>query len=98
MSPFEADIGYIPRLPLDLLPVGYANVSGVTEATTNSREFQHPYDGPFKHLKEVGENAFLLDIPACWRLHLVFNVARLKLSRGDKTRSHLAPPCPGVRD
>ena len=38
-----------------LLPVGYANVSGVTEATTNSRKFQHPYAGPFKLLRKVGE-------------------------------------------
>ena len=148
MSPFEADIGYIPRLPLDLLapgpftpnshsgsayaenlartmrmlrermeetqlvmvadanehrqqhpfkvgdevfldtrllPVGYANVSGVANEVTNSRKFQHPYAGPFKLLKKAGNNAFLLDIPTHWRLHPVFNVARLKLSRVHRT-------------
>jgi len=126
MSPFEADIGYIPRLPLDLLalgpfipnspsaasytekltkilrmlrermqetqlamvsdaneqrqqhpfkvgddvfldtrllPVGYANVTGVASEVQNSRKFLHPYAGPFKLLKQVGNNAFLLDIP-----------------------------------
>jgi len=46
-----------------LLPVGYANISGVV-TTTNSRR----------------------------RLHPVFNVARLKLSSVDKTRSHPLPP------
>jgi hypothetical protein len=155
MSPFEADIGYVLRLPLDLLapsprapaaesgtayaeklaktlrmlrermeasqltmtaeanekrqphpfqvgdevfldtrslPVGYANVSGVASEGNNSRKFQHPYAGPFKLLKKVGENAFVLDIPGHWRLHPVFNVARLKLSRVDRTRDHPPPP------
>ena len=139
MSPFEADIGYIPRLPLDLLapapfipnspseasytekltkilwmfrermeesqlamvsdaneqwqqhpfkvgddvfldtrllPVGYANVTGVASEVRNSPKFQHPYTGPFKLLKQVGNNAFWLDIPTHWRLHPVFNVTR----------------------
>lgn len=155
MSPFEADIGYIPRLPLDLLapgpftpnlhsgttyaenlsktlrmlreqmeetqlamvadanehrqehpfsvgdevfldthllPVGYANVNGVANDVTNSRKFQHPYAGPFRLLKKAGNNAFVLDIPVHWRLHPVFNVARLKPSRVDRTREHPPPP------
>jgi transposase InsO family protein len=155
MSPFEADIGYIPRLPLDLLapdprtpaskpgreyaeqlvkivrmlrermeetqlamvseanehrqphpfrvgdtvfldtrllPVGYANVNSAANDSANSRKFQHPYAGPFTLLKKVGENAFVLDIPAHWRLHPVFNVSRLKLSRVDHTREHPPPP------
>jgi hypothetical protein len=155
MSPFEADIGYVPRLPLDLLapdprtpdsesgttyaerlskilrmlrermekaqltmtteanekrqahpfrvgdevfldtrllPIGYANVTGAANDNNNSRKFQHPYAGPFKLLKKVGENAFVLDIPAHWRLHPVFNVSRLKPSRVDRTREHPPPP------
>jgi transposase InsO family protein len=155
MSPFEADIGYIPRLPLDLLapdprtpaskpgteyaeqlvkivrmlrermeetqlamvsdanehrqphpfrvgdsvfldtrllPVGYANVNSAANDSANSRKFQHPYAGPFTLLKKAGENAFVLDIPARWRLHPVFNVSRLKLSRVDHTREHPPPP------
>jgi len=155
MSPFEADIGYIPRLPLDLLapgpripisrpgteyaehlvkilrmlreqmeetqltmvleanehrqshpfrvgdsvfldtrllPVGYANVNSTANDNVNSRMFQHLYAGPFTILKSAGENVFVLDIPAHWRLHLVFNVARLKLSKVDKTREHPPPP------
>jgi len=158
MSPFEADIGYIPRLPLDqlapgprtpisrpgteyaeplvkilrmlrermeesqltmvleanehrqphpfrvgdsvfldtrLLPVGYANVNSTANDNINSRKFQHPYAGPFMILKSAGENAFVLDIPAYWRLHPVFNVARLKLSKVDKTREHPPPPLLG---
>jgi len=142
MSPFEADIRYIPRLPLDLLapgprmpnsrpgmeyaerlvkilrmlhermeeaqltmvteenehrqlhpfqigdsvfldtrllPVGYANVNSTANDSGNSQKFQHPYAGPFTILKSAGENAFVLDITALWRLHPVFNVARLKL-------------------
>ena len=146
MAPFKADIGYVPRLLLDLLapdpwrldskeglayaeklsktirmlrermeetqvmitaeanekwqahpfrvgdevfldtqslPIGYTNVTGAANGSNNSRRFQHPYTGPFKLQKKAGENAFVLDIPAHWRLHLVFNVARLKLSRVD---------------
>jgi len=155
MSPFEADIGYIPRLPLDLLapgprtpvsgpgteyterlvkilrmlrermeetqlsmvteanehrqphpfrigdsvfldtrllPVGYANVNPTANDSANSRKFQHPYAGPFTILRMAGENACVLDIPAHWRLHPVFNVGRLKLSRVDRTREHPPPP------
>jgi len=155
MSPFEADIGYIPRLPLDLLapgprtpvsrpgteyaerlvkilwmlcermeetqlsiftvanehrqphpfrigdsvyldtrllPVGYANVNHATNDSVNSRKFQHPYARPFTILRMASENACVLDIPAHWRLHPVFNVARLKLSKVDRTREHPPPP------
>ena len=158
MAPFEADIGYVPRLPLDhlapdpqrlaseegpayaeklsktlrmlrermeetqvtmtteankkqqahpfrvgdevfldtrSLPIGYANVTGAANDSNNSRKFQHPYTGPFKLLKKAGENAFVLDIPAHWHLHPVFNVARLKQSRVDRSREH--PPPPPVR-
>jgi len=155
MAPFEADIGYIPWLPLDLLapdlrrldseegvayaeklsktlrmlrermevtqvtmtgepnekrqphpfrvgdevfldtrllPVGYVNVTGTANNSNNSRKFQHPYAGPFKLLKKVGENVFLLDIPAHWRLHPVFNVSRLKPSKVDWSQEHPPPP------
>ena len=153
MAPFEADIGHVPRLPLDLLapdprrldseeglayaeklcktlrmlhermeepqvamtaeanekrqaplfrvgdevfldtrllPIGYTNVTA--NDSNNSRKFQHPYAGPFKLLKKVGENAFVLDIPRHWRLNPVFNVARLKPSRVDRSREHPPPP------
>jgi len=155
MSPFEADIGYIPRLPLDLLapgprtpnsrpgtefaerlikflqmlrermeevqltmvteanehrqphpfrigdlvfldtrllPVSYANVNSTANDSANSRKFQPPYAGPFTIVKSAGENAFVLDIAAHWRLHPVFNVARLKRSRVDRTCEHPPPP------
>jgi len=155
MAPFETDIGYVPRLPLDLLapdprrldseeglayaeklsktlrmlhermeetqvtmtteanekrqahpfrvgdevfldtrslPIGYANVTGAANDCNNSRKFQHPYAGPFMLLKKAGENAFVLDIPAHWRLHPVFNVARLKPSRVDRNHEHPPPP------
>jgi len=155
MSPFEADIGYIPRLPLDLLApgprtpisrlgteyaeclikilrmlrermeetqltmlseanehrqphpfrvgdsifldtrllsVGYANVISTANDNVNSRKFQHLYAGPFKILKSPGENAFVLDKPAHWHLHPVFNVVCLKLSKVDKTCEHPPPP------
>jgi len=154
MSPFEADIRYIPRLPLDLLapgprtpnsrpgmeyaerlvkilrmlrermeeaqltmvmeanehrqphpfqtgdsvfldtcllPVGYAKVNSTANHSTNSRMFQHPYAGPFTILKSAGKNAFVLNIPVHWRLHPVFNVAYLKLSRVDRTREDPSP-------
>jgi len=155
MLPFEADIGYIPRLPLDLLapgprmpnsrpgmeyaewlvkilrilrerieeaqftmvtetnehrqlhlfrigdsvfldtrllPVGYANVNSTANDSANLRKFQQPYAGPFTILRSAGKNAFDLDIPAHWRLHPVFNVTRLKLSRFDRTSEHPPPP------
>jgi len=40
----------------------------------------------------AGENTCVLEIPAHWRLHPVFNVAGFKLSRVDRTREHLPPP------
>jgi len=70
-------------LDTQLLIIGYANVTGTANDSNNSRKFQHPYEGPFKLLKKAGENAFVLDILADWRLHPVFNVARLKPSRVD---------------
>jgi len=76
------------------LPIGYANVTGAANDSNNSRKFQHPYAGPFKLLKKAGENAFVLDIPAHWHLHPVFNVARLKPSRVDRIREHPPPPPP----
>jgi len=156
MSTFEADIGCIPRLPLDLLapgprtpnsrpgteyaerlvkilrmlrermeeaqltmvmeaneyrqphpfrigdsvfldtcllPVGYANVNSTANDSANSRKFQHLYASPFTILRSAGEIAFVLDIPAHWRFHPVFNVVCLKLSRVDRTCKH-PPPSP----
>jgi len=46
----------------------------------------------FTVLKSAGENAFILDILTHWRLHPVFNVARLKLSKVNRTHDH--PPSP----
>jgi len=155
MSPFEANIGYIPRLPLDLLapglrmpnprrgteyaewlvkilpmlrermeeaqltmlteanehrqlhpfrigdsvfldthllPVCYANVNSTANNSANSQKFQHPYASPFTILKSASKNAFVLDMPAHWRLHPVSNVACLKLSRVNRSREHLPPP------
>jgi len=43
-------------------------------------------------LKKVEENAFVLDIPAHWRLHPVFNVSHLKPSKVDRSREHPPPP------
>jgi len=43
-------------------------------------------------LKKAGENRFVLDIPAHWHLHPVFNDARLKPSRVDRNREHPPPP------
>jgi len=75
-----------------LLPIGYANITGTANDSNNSWKFQHPYAGPFKLLKKVGENAFVLDIPAHWRLHPVFYVSRLKPSKDDRSREHPPPP------
>jgi len=156
LSPFEVDIGYIPRLPLDLLapgprtpvlrpgmeyaerlvkilqmlcermeeaqltmvmeanehrqshpfhigdsvfldtrllPVSYTNVNSTANDSANSRKFQHLYAGSFTILKSAGENGFVLNIPAHWRLHPVFNVTRLKILRVNRTREH-PPPLP----
>ena len=75
-----------------LLPIGYANVTGMANDSNNSRKFQHPYARPFKLLRKAGENAFVLDIPAHWHLHPVFNVSRLKLSKVDGSCEHPLPP------
>lgn len=156
MSPFEADIGYVPKLPLDLLiprprtlvskpgaeyadrlikilrilrkrmeeiqlamvsdanehrqphpfqignsrflatrllPEGYANLNPVSNNGVHLRKFQHPNAGPFNILKIAGENAVVLNIPAQWWLHAVFNVVQLKLSKVDQNQEH-PPPLP----
>jgi len=72
--------------------MGYANVTGAANDSNNCQKFQHPYTGPFKLLKKAGENAIVLDIPTRWRLHLVFNIARLKQSRVDRSCEHPPPP------
>jgi len=89
-QPHPFRIGDEVFLDTRLLPVGYANVNAVD--APNSRKFQHPYAGPFTLLKKAGENAFVLDIPTHWRLHPVFNVARLKPCKVDRTRVHPPPP------
>jgi len=74
------------------LPIRYANVTGTANDSNNSRKFQHPYAVPFTLLKKAGENAFVLDIPAHWRVHPVFKVARLKPLKVDRNREHPPPP------
>jgi len=91
-QPHPFRVGDSVFLDTYLLPVGYANVNSTANDNVNSRKFQHLYAGPFTILKSAGQNAFVLDIPAHWHLHLVFNVARLKLSKVDKTREHPHPP------
>jgi len=90
LHPFR--VGASVFLDTRLLPVSYANVNCTANNNVNSRKFQHPYAGPFTILKSAGENAFVLNIPAHWHLHPVFNVARLKLSKVDKTHEHPPPP------
>jgi hypothetical protein len=75
-----------------LSPVGYTNVTGKANDSNNSRKFQHPYAGPFTLLRKAGENAFVLNIRTHWRLHPVFNISRLKLSRVDGSHKHPSPP------
>jgi len=75
-----------------LLPVGYTNVNSTANDSANSQKFQHPYASPFTILKSAGEIAFILDIPAHWCLHAVFNITCLKLSRVDRIREHPPPP------
>jgi len=91
-QPHPFRIGDWVFLDTCLLPVGYANVNPTANDSANSRKFQHPYAGPFTILRTAGENACVLDIPAHWRLHPVFNVARLKLSRVDRIHEHPPPP------
>jgi hypothetical protein len=73
------------------LPVGYANVVKA-ELGENSRKFQHPYAGPFRLVRAVGPNAFVLDIPQHWRIPPTFNVDRLKPSNVDLGQNHPPPP------
>jgi len=94
-QPHPFRIGDSLFLETRLLPVGYANVNSTANDSANSRKFQHPYTSLFTILKSAGKNAFFLDIVAHWRLYPVFNVARLKLSRVDRTcdRQPLLPLC-----
>jgi len=91
-QPHPFQVGDSVFLDTRLLPVSYANVNSTANDNVNSRKFQHPYAGRFTILKSAGGNLFVLDIPAHWRLHPVFNVAHLKLSKVDKTCEHSPPP------
>jgi len=91
-QPHPFQIGDWVFLDTHLLPIGYTNVDSTANDCANSRKFQLLYAGPFTILKSAGENAFILDIPAYWRLHPVFKVTCLKLSRVDRRREHLPPP------
>jgi hypothetical protein len=77
-QPHPFRVGDTVFLGIRLLPVAYANVNSAANDSANSGKFQNPYAGPFTLLKKVGENAFVLDIPAHWRLRLVFNVSRFQ--------------------
>jgi hypothetical protein len=78
-----------------LLPVGYLNVTGKANDSNNSRKFQHSYPGPFTLLRKAGKNGFILDIATHWRLHPVFNISQLKLSRVDRSSKY--PSLPPLR-
>jgi len=93
LHPFR--VGDSVFLDTRLLPVGDANVNSTANDKVNSRKFQHSYASPFTIVKSASENAFVLDIPAHWCLHPVFNVAHLKLSKVNKTHEH--PPLPPLR-
>jgi len=91
-QPHPFRIGDSVFLDTRILPVGYANVNPTANDSANSRKFQHLYAGPFTILRMAGENTCVLDIPAHWRLHPVFNVGQLKLSKIDRTCEHPPPP------
>jgi len=91
-QPHPFCVGDSVFLDTRLLPVSYANVNSTANDNVNSRKFQHPYTSPFTILKSAGENAFVLNIPAHWRLRPDFNIVHLKLLKVNKTREHPSPP------
>lgn len=46
-------------------------------------KLQARYFGPFKVLKQIGTNAFRLQLPPSWTIHNVFHASLLKLHQGD---------------
>jgi len=89
---YPFSVGYKEFLDTRLLPIGDTNVTRIVNNCNNSCKFQHLYAGPFTLLRKTGENAFVLDFPAHWRLHSVFNVSRLKLFKVDRSCEHPPPP------
>ncbi|XP_022847564.1 uncharacterized protein LOC111370094 [Olea europaea var. sylvestris] len=82
MSPFEAVHGYKPRKPLDLIPRS-------PQARVPKRRLHRPASklqvrsaGPFKILKQVGLNAYIVDIPPHLGYHSTFNVEDLVAYKG----------------
>ena len=132
MSPFEADLGRIPRSPLSTLlvvndmngqsqkfidklqsdlqlikdniilsqdkmqtqadkyrlPTSFAPGDQVlveaealranTAQSSRPNPFRLKYDGPFKVLKKVNENAYKIDFPESFNVHSTINVEKLK--------------------
>jgi hypothetical protein len=90
-QPHPFKVGDCVFLDTRKLPVGYANVVKA-ELGENSRKFQHSYAGPFRLLRTVGPNAFVLDIPKPWCMPPTFNVDWLKPCNVDLNRDHPPPP------
>ena len=52
----------------------------IPSTTLLKKKLSQQYVGPFTVIEKVGRLAYRLDIPAHWRVHLIFSVAQLKAS------------------
>ena len=65
----------------------YVNVNGKNIRTKRNKKLEWKSFGPFKVLKEIGDQAYRIDIPKRWRIHNVFHVSLLeevKAKRGER--------------
>ncbi|XP_075640578.1 uncharacterized protein LOC142612363 [Castanea sativa] len=86
-SPFEVVHGYTPRKPLDLLPMSLnVRISESVEAFAQHihdlhnkicKKIQARSAGPFKVLKRMGPNAYVIDLPHDYGISSSFNIEDL---------------------
>uniref|UniRef100_A0A7N2LQA1 Uncharacterized protein n=1 Tax=Quercus lobata TaxID=97700 RepID=A0A7N2LQA1_QUELO len=83
-SPFEVVHGYTPRRPLDLLPVSphvgdnvMIRIRPEWFPSGTVKKLQARSAGPFKVLKRMGPNAYVIDLPHDYGISSFFNIEDL---------------------
>ncbi|GMF18115.1 unnamed protein product [Phytophthora lilii] len=89
MSPFEADLGYVPANPLsgrkeqefkvgDRVYLSTKNLDTAHTGFPNSRKLGPKWIGPYSIVRRVHKHAYELNLPPGLKLHPVFNTGSLK--------------------
>ncbi|RVW14689.1 Transposon Ty3-I Gag-Pol polyprotein [Vitis vinifera] len=98
-SPFEVVYGLKPKQPVDLIPLPTSVRTNQDERfhLSTYQKLQAKKMGPFRVLKWLGENAYLLELPSDLHFSPIFNVEDLFISHGHHNNvseelDHQLPP------